>query len=706
MVHYNTTNQSFIYMHKILKDMGIKNNTFMLQVYDPELINIDPLNDELPQEMQARVHYEITRNIWYYFREIVRIPSTGNKLRFELNRGNMAIIWAFSLNINFSCLLPRQSYKSYTIDACYNWLTYWGSKNSNAIFIANRKPVAIQNLERVKEVSENLPKYLDLRRKFYDKDNVNRLTFEPGTYVNRIDVTASAVSEDHANKIGRGLSTREQFYDEVAFINYIQTIYSAAIYAYSTVARMAEREGESHHIIMATTAGSKLTPHGRWAYETFYSSPQFNDALYDMTTVDENGCVTFDRMQVLEYIRHSTKKFDMIHIEYMYYDLSKGDAYLEEMRKLSDTQQAFDREVLNKWDDDVEGHPLGNIILERIRSNMMEPIKAIAVDKVYFLNLYKDYEWIMRNSDHFVIGMDCSTNTGGDFSTFVVVDICTRETVATMRANNYNINRFAYAVSYILENILTKSVLVAERNSIGAAVIDIIVSNVRNPRSRIFMADDDKYGVVMTKSFRDEIMYGIVFRTTCEEFYEGIRDRFIIDEITDLVVTPKGRIDHRLGGHDDMVIGWLYAHWFISMCKTRNRYFNALLFNNRATYTDNNSLYQKNRNSISKNFEESQKIITEYGLGEIDKEDEFYGLKMHIARLQEDKKRKQKDLSVIEIDPDVDKYPELTGDPDKDIKENIESAVDKLVEDRTLRLMKNPFQNKDVQKYLKAMSNK
>lgn len=706
MVHYNTTNQSFIYMHKILKEMGIKNNTFMLQVYDSELINIDPLSDNLTNEQKARVHYEITRNIWYFFREIVRIPSTGNKLRFELNRGNMAIIWAFSLNIDFSCLLPRQSYKSYTIDACYNWLTYWGSKNSNAIFIANRKPVAVQNLERVKEVADNLPEYLDLRRKFYDKDNVNRLTFEPGSYVNRIDVTASAVSEDHANKIGRGLSTREQFYDEVAFINYVSTIYSAAIYAYSTVARMAEREGESHHIIMATTAGSKLKPHGLWAYNTFYSSAQFTDTLYDMTYVDADGCVNFDRDKVKEYIRYSTQKFDMIHIEFMYYDLSKGDAYLDEMRKLSDTEQAFNREVLNQWDDDVEDHPLGNTVLQRVRSSLKSPLGALAIDKVYMLNLYAPIDWIKRNSDRIVIGMDCSTNTGGDFSTYVAVHIGTREVVATLRANNYNIHRYAYAVMTLLNDYFPKSTAVIERNHVGSAIIDILVSKSPNLRRRVYMAEDGKYGVVTTGPMRNQILYGTVFTTAFTDFGHLVKDKYIIEEVTNLIRTPSGKIDHRPGMHDDMVFAYLYAQWFCSFCKLKNRYYNALYFNtdiynSEGDITVNNYKLSLSEKSVHEKLRSDFERESQIGVFN----DVYYGdINRKIAELREKRIAEAPQVTVNEFTSDG--YPEMTGNTDNDLREVFADKVDKAFDEQQKKLVKTSWGNGSIKKYLKYMSDR
>ena len=47
MIHSDTTNKSFLKMHYILKNMGISNNTFFLQLYDETLHDIDPLDEAI-----------------------------------------------------------------------------------------------------------------------------------------------------------------------------------------------------------------------------------------------------------------------------------------------------------------------------------------------------------------------------------------------------------------------------------------------------------------------------------------------------------------------------------------------------------------------------------------------------------------------------------------------------------------------------------
>jgi hypothetical protein len=76
---YNTSNLSFIKMAKQLKDKGVKNWNFMLQLYDSKLQGIDPNSPNLSLEMQGRILKEVKLNFWYYIREVIKINSTGGK---------------------------------------------------------------------------------------------------------------------------------------------------------------------------------------------------------------------------------------------------------------------------------------------------------------------------------------------------------------------------------------------------------------------------------------------------------------------------------------------------------------------------------------------------------------------------------------------------------------------------------------------------
>ena len=105
-----TKNKSFLQVAKDLKSLGIKNFYFMLEIYDVSLIDVDPYADNLTMDQISRIMTECTRNIWYYLREISRIPSQGGTgVPFKANRGNIAQTWCIVHGIDSWLCLPRRN---------------------------------------------------------------------------------------------------------------------------------------------------------------------------------------------------------------------------------------------------------------------------------------------------------------------------------------------------------------------------------------------------------------------------------------------------------------------------------------------------------------------------------------------------------------------------------------------------------------------
>lgn len=578
MIQFNTKNKSFLKMYYILKEMGIKNNSFFLQLLDEDLLYIDPLDEEtLTEEQKIRIHIEISRNPWYFFREIVKIPMTDIKLDFELHRGTLAILWVLLNDLKSYVILPRQCYKSYTACCFYTWLMYWGSKNFSGVFFAQNEYLVTQNLSRVKDVRDSLPKYLNLKTNA-DTDNSRTLIFKTESFKNTLVVKAPGTNEDTANNVGRGQSTMGQWWDEFPFIPYVNIQYGAAIPAFSTVSQMAERNGSHNHILITTTAGNKKTKNGKWAYDFLNSCAPFTELLYDESAIiDENGdLIGFNKNIIRDYIANNNSGQPFLRIEYQWYELSKPVTYLDDMRKLCGGMDEFNRGVLNIWTDSNEDHPLGQERVQGLYEFLKEPKRVLMVDKIYVLKLYKDQDYLKAHSKHIVFGMDCGGNTRRDFSTLVGVDVTTYEVVATLRVNQYSIVRFAKAISYILTYLFPRSTLIVERNYTGIVVKEIISENIGS--DRMYKDEKGEIGIHLLSDLRD-LLFENVLRVSVVEYGNKIYDKTIVDEIATLKSKPNGRIDHSgKDSHDDTLIAYLYCMWFIMFCKTKGRYIDRILF--------------------------------------------------------------------------------------------------------------------------------
>lgn len=563
MIQYNTKNLSFLKMYTILKDFGIKNNSFFLELYDETLLNVDPLSDNLDKETKLRVLNEISRNPWYYLREIVRIPTAGEKRMFELNRATLAICWAILNNLSSFVVLPRQCYKTYTICGVYSWLFYFGAKNTEFMMFSYSDGILQGNLSRIKEIRDTLPDYLNLYDPCTDKDNAREMKFVTDSFYNHIRIKAPSKSPEEAAKAGRGFSCPVCWYDELNFIPQIGEIYDSSSFAYKTVAEIAKKNGSYHHRIMSSSVGRLDDQSGIWGFNFLNSCCDFTEKMYD-----------YDIDTVKEMIfKNSTNQY--LRIEYMYYDLGKPDTYLEEMKKDSTSDEAFQREVLNRWQKTGGDHPLGKELVDKVASQIHEPSDILVIDDVYFLKLYRKLDEIDFNKTY-VCGIDTGGNLLHDFSTFVVVDPTNYEVVATLRTNQFSTNRFAKCIANILVNVFSNSIAVIERNYVGVALCDSLIENGYGLSNRIYCSEDGKPGFATTSKTRP-ILYKDLLRVAVVNQYKQIHDSHIINEIIGLETTRNGRIDHPKNGHDDTLMAYLFTRWFLTYAKNASSYIDVSL---------------------------------------------------------------------------------------------------------------------------------
>lgn len=204
ILHSKTTNTSFIKMYHFLKTKGIKNRTFFLRLYDKDLLNVNPYSLFLTETQKLKIHAEIVRNPWYYFREVSKLKIPGGAINFQLHRGNLAQVWCCLNSINFMEMLPRQGGKTQGIVAALNYIAEFVSTNTD-ITLGNKKFADSKlNLSRFKDQRELLPEWL-LKVSKNDINNIERIELaESG---NNLEALPAGSSITHADGLGRGLIT-------------------------------------------------------------------------------------------------------------------------------------------------------------------------------------------------------------------------------------------------------------------------------------------------------------------------------------------------------------------------------------------------------------------------------------------------------------------------------------------------------------------
>ena len=459
-IHKETTNQSFIDMHYFLMRSGRRNNNFFLVLYDSGLAGVDPRDPNLHPLMKQRVLKECMVNYWYFLREVVRVPvqggSVGSGKRYQLNRGNLAMNFLFTLNYNMFIELPRQFGKTVGAICRYLWVYNFGTSNSEIMFIHKDHSGSKGNLKHLKEIRDALPSYLQMSspigmdgKKLKVPNTV--VSMEHAFNHNKITTFASARSRDAADKLGRGCTMPLQYYDEFAFMTYNQYAYEAAVPAFSTASMNAKANGAPYGILITTTPGDLTTEQGMFAYTMRNNATEWNEAFYDYT------------YEELEGVRQANTRSSFFRVTYSYKQLGRGTEYFNEMcTQLNNSWDKIRREVLLEWAKTATNCPFSEADLDLIKQWCREPIREIPFGRhgQYIFKVYEDLDPRFPP----IIGVDVAGAMYQDSSAITVVDSKTTRVTATLNCNYLPSDDLADVLYSLVRNYMSNAVINIERN--------------------------------------------------------------------------------------------------------------------------------------------------------------------------------------------------------------------------------------------------
>ena len=571
-IHTETTNQSFIDMHFILKEKGIKNNDFFLVLFDKDLIGVDPRDPSLNQYMQAKILREVMHNFWYFLREVIRIPDQGGSIssgaRYKLHRGNLAMNFLFTLNYNMFVELPRQHFKTMSALCRYLWTFNFATTNSEIMFIHKNHDGSKENLGRVKRLREALPSYLQMSsvigidgKRVKVSNTVE--TLQHPTNHNKIKTLPSARNKALANNLGRGCTMPIHYYDEFAFVIHNKIIYAAATPAYKTASNNAKRNGAPYGILLTTTPGDLQTDEGSYAYDIRNAATPWNEKYYDLS------------YEQLEELRVSNTNSSFFHIRFTYQQLGSGEQYFKEMVvDLNRDWESIRREVLLEWARIAGNCPFKREDLELIEQYCREPLRTMLFGRAgqYQFNIYEDLD--LRYPP--IIGVDVAGALYQDSSAITVVDSRSTRVTATFSCNYIPTDDLAELIYTLVKNYMPNAVVNIESNGgFGGSVLQRLVKT--NIKRNLYYEIKDKvleersngirtvrnsvkvkvYGLNSTKDKRARLI---------ELLYERVnyhKDKFIsktiLEEMQAMEVKKNGKVEHSSNSHDDQVFSYLMA---------------------------------------------------------------------------------------------------------------------------------------------------
>lgn len=600
VIHRTTKNTSFLTLAEKFKMMGVKNYFFHCLLLDPELANYDPYDDNLPEVIIGRMVKECKNNPWYFFRECLRIPAQGSPMpkMFRANRGNIALIWSFLCHIDPFLIQPRQTGKSVSVDGLMSYLLYIAGMNARINMLTKDNELRVANVSRLKVIRELLPRWAQLRDKSDSDNTVEIVCTRNG---NRYSTAVSQNSEASALNVGRGLTAPLAYIDEGPFINYIDQTIPAMLTAGNAAREEAKEYGYPYGTIFTTTAGKKDSRSGKYMYDIITGAMGWTEKLYDAVNEEE----------LHRIVRANSRENKlMVNITMSHRQLGYTDEWLlENMRVTHSVGEAAERDYFNRWTAGGLYSPLPTIINERIRNSCKEALFTEIHAKGYMLRWYVPENQItnIMSTRKVVMAVDMSDALGGtrDGCSVVFVDSTDLSVLAAANLNKSNlIELTAYIADLMIkyENVI----LVPERRSQGQTLIDMLLIRLPargiDPFRRIYsvIVDDKalypeeyktitgnvgarssvfyervkgKFGFVTSGSgsHSRNKLYVDALNVAARYGSDRVYDRELVDQITGLV-SKNGRIDHSEDGHDDMVIAWLLATWFLTSSKNLQFY--------------------------------------------------------------------------------------------------------------------------------------
>lgn len=564
----STTNKSFLEIHRYLQDSGIQNNKFMLALLDPDLARIDPHDPMISPLMKQKVLRECLYNPWYFFREVIRIPDSGQNtgVKFQLHRGNLALLFCLMLNLNTFLEQPRQTGKTIGGLCWYLYLFNFGTANSEMSFLNKKFEDSKLNLQRIKDIRSLLPSYLKMDEAYAAdgsrlKGRNNVETMQHIINGNHIRTVPSARSKVAAASLMRGRTTPIIYIDEYAFIPYNETIYTNMAPAFNTAANNAKRNNRPYGMLITTTPGMLTTEEGVEAFQLKESATVFSERWYDLS-----------QQQIMDIVNSNTNS-NFVYIKYTYQQLGKSEEWFKDLCILMKKDwDSIRREVLLEWANSSENSPFKPEDLDTIKGLLRQPINTILLLNKFEFRIYEKVN--LRYPP--LIGVDVSGGFKRDSSAITVVDSYSTRVTAELNCNFISTKELALVLHSIVSQWMPNAVVNIERNGgFGSSVITMLLHT--SIKKNLFFTIKDKvieerfngatmskhtqktkvYGSDSTKSEREELME--ILRERVEYHKDKIISPIIYQELCGLEVKKNGKIEHSTNTHDDQIFSWLWA---------------------------------------------------------------------------------------------------------------------------------------------------
>lgn len=576
---YKTKNKSFLRLYDTYYKMGIKNNRFMLAIYDTDLIGVDVYSPIMPKDLQLKIILECMINPWYFLREVCRIPTDGTPLEpgggvpFIADRNNIASWYLFINGIDHYVSKSRQRGKTQGCISEFNYAFHFGCISSKQLFFNKDKPQAAENLGRLKDQRDLLPKWMQMRSIVDENGKIdtgtdNILSYKSPVTNNKIMVMPKAVSKEAATKLGRGSTAALQYYDELDFTPYFNEIIGAASFAYSTAADNAKKHGNLYGRIFSSTPGDLDTRDGAEAAKFVSRMLKWEDKFLD------------EPINKLSKILHSPSYNKIVFVEHSWQQLGLSIEWYENQCALVDYDQIkIMREINLKRIHGSNQSPFKQSDLMYLINHVKDPVQSIDISK----NLcpFKIYDTI-KPSKVYILSIDPAEGLGGDNNAATLINPLNQKPVMEFRSPYVSQTDFGKMLIQFLDRFCPRSLIVIENNK-GRELINFFrntkyVHNLYYNDNKDFKAPVDKineYGDIVKSAYESRAIglntsrsnrpvYYAILENVMYENKDLLYTEYLVDDVCGLIKKPTGRVEAGSGKHDDNIMSYLMGLYVLN----------------------------------------------------------------------------------------------------------------------------------------------
>ena len=593
---FGTPNTSFLKTAYELKQLGIKNYYFMLEIKDPRVANIDPYKSKITKQEIVALLQEATTNLWFYAREIARIRSDVGVHQFELHRGLAAALWCFLHGYAFCLCQPRQTWKTSGTTATIVAWAFQLSQNLHIHFFGKDQDNTKRNLGVLRDCVDVLPTWLQFKKFTNDEGKIKTNTRSVETLKNRLmhnDVTIhpKPVSVSHAQGMARGASAAILYFDEIEHTPFFGELLSNSAPAFKTAADNAKSTGKPYGRIFTTTPGNLDNREGMETLPIIKSMPPWTELLYDKTPEEIE---LYKSAYKDEYNQNKNKDtsrdvIDIFYVEYQYYQVRKSHDWVIEQYKLVGDKMAVRREILLQRLRGSNNSPLSPEDIEYLISNMVKSDKDLLINGKWKFKLYDHDQGSVGGQVldldpkiPYLIGVDPAAGGGGDNTAIVVINPYNLKIAAEFKNPYISGTDVLRVLNALITEYMPNAVLTIEKNSLGVVIIDMICESpgissnlywsenaasnqlenltIDDPETRMLKLaslERRKYGTYLTRNVRG-VFIEILFKMI-NDYKSLINTEYLVDDICKLVRTNTGRIEAVQGEHDDVLFAYLHA---------------------------------------------------------------------------------------------------------------------------------------------------